>query len=74
MSATPFQTEAWTEYGIGTIVLFLRFFARWRVVGFKGWQGDDYFAIGVLIFWTVSLQRNIVVGREAWLTCVLDIA
>jgi hypothetical protein len=53
MGATPFQTEAWTEYGIGTLFLFLRYFARWKAVGFKGWQGDDYFAILVLVFWTV---------------------
>lgn len=53
MGATPFQKEAWTEYGIGTLVLFLRYFARWKAVGFKEWQGDDYFAIAVLVFWTV---------------------
>lgn len=53
MGATPFQTEAWTEYGIGTLILFLRYFARWKAVGFKGWQGDDYFALLVLVFWTV---------------------
>lgn len=54
MSATPFQTEAWTEYGLGTLILFLRFFARLKAVGIKGWQGDDWFAVVVLIFWTVS--------------------
>jgi len=51
--ATPFQAEAWAEYGIGTLVLFLRFFARWKVVGIKGWKGDDVFAFFVLVFWTV---------------------
>ncbi len=51
--ATPFQTEAWTEYGIGVLVLFLRFFARWKTVGFKGWQSDDWFAVASLFFWTV---------------------
>jgi hypothetical protein len=51
--ATPFQTEAWTEYGLGTLVLFLRYFARWKTVGFKGYQGDDYFALAALVFWTV---------------------
>lgn len=51
--ATPFQTEAWTEYGLGVLVILLRIFARWKIVGFN-WQGDDYFAILCLIFWTVS--------------------
>lgn len=42
------------RYGLGTIILFLRYFARWKAVGFKGFQGDDYFAIVSLFFWTVS--------------------
>ncbi|KAJ6442704.1 srpk [Purpureocillium lavendulum] len=46
-------TEAWTEYGLGVVILFLRFFSRWKTVGFKGWEGDDAFAILVLLFWTV---------------------
>lgn len=60
--ATPFQTEAWTEYGLGTLVLLLRYFARWKSVGFMGWKGDDYFALAALVFWTVcrldSAQRR----------------
>lgn len=56
MSVTPFQTEAWTEYGLGTVVLLLRYFARWKTVGFKNWQGDDLFAVLALVFWTVSLR------------------
>lgn len=52
--ATPFQTEAWTEYGIGVIIILLRIFARFRVVGIKNWQGDDYFTFVVLAFWTVK--------------------
>ena len=53
MATTPFQTEAWAEYGLGVFVLLLRFFSRWKTVGFKNWEGDDYFAILVLVFWTV---------------------
>lgn len=52
MSTTPFQAEAWTEYGIGVIILLLRLYARWKVVGFK-WQGDDWFTVAALVFWTV---------------------
>jgi hypothetical protein len=54
MAATPFQTEAWTEYGIGVLILLLRYYARWKVVGFRGWQGDDWFAVLALVFWTVG--------------------
>jgi len=63
MGATPFQTEAWAEYGIGTLVLFLRYFARWRAVGFKGWSGDDYFSILVLVFWTLELCMLELIGQ-----------
>ncbi|KAE8376036.1 hypothetical protein BDV26DRAFT_294452 [Aspergillus bertholletiae] len=52
---TPFQKEAWTEYGIGAVIILVRIFARFRVVGVKNWQGDDYFAFVVLAFWTVNL-------------------
>lgn len=52
--STPFQKEAWTEYGIGTVVLFLRIVARIKVVGVKNWQGDDYFTLVALVFWTVG--------------------
>lgn len=55
--STQFQTEAWTEYGIGLVILFLRYFARWKVVSFKGWEGDDYFAVLTLVFWTVGTTR-----------------
>ncbi|VTT59584.1 unnamed protein product [Fusarium fujikuroi] len=62
--ATPFQTEAWTEYGLGTLVLFLRYFARWKTVGFKGYQGDDYFALAALVFWTCELVMLELIGQS----------
>ncbi|KAF4998551.1 hypothetical protein FGRMN_3078 [Fusarium graminum] len=64
MPATPFQTEAWTEYGLGAIVLFLRYFARWKTVGFKGYQGDDYFALAAMVFWTSELVMLELIGQS----------
>ncbi|KXX83469.1 hypothetical protein MMYC01_200075 [Madurella mycetomatis] len=64
MAATPFQTEAWTEYGIGVIILLLRYFARWKIVGFRGWQGDDYFAVLALVFWTAELCMLELIGQN----------
>ncbi|KAB8230216.1 uncharacterized protein BDW43DRAFT_321646 [Aspergillus alliaceus] len=61
--ATPFQTEAWTEYLIGTVIILLRIFARFRVVGIKNWQGDDYFAFVVLAFWTAELTMLELIGQ-----------
>ncbi|PWI69168.1 hypothetical protein PCL_01553 [Purpureocillium lilacinum] len=43
--STPFQIEAWTEYGLGVVILFLRFLSRWKTAGFRGWKGDDTFAL-----------------------------
>lgn len=58
MPATPFQKEAWTEYGIGVVILFVRLFARHKVVGIRSWQGDDYFTIVALAFWTVRKKTG----------------
>lgn len=52
MTATPFQTEAWTEYAIGMCVLLARIIARCTAIGLK-WDGDDYFALLAVFFWTV---------------------
>lgn len=48
-----FPPEVWIEYGIGVLVLLLRYFTRWKTVGFKGWEGDDYLALVVFVCWTV---------------------
>ncbi|KAK1970016.1 hypothetical protein LY78DRAFT_722089 [Colletotrichum sublineola] len=61
--ATPFQTEAWTEYGFGVLVILLRIFSRWKIVGFN-WQGDDYFAVLCLIFWTLELVMLELIGQN----------
>ncbi|KAF4207618.1 hypothetical protein CNMCM8927_002695 [Aspergillus lentulus] len=62
--ATPFQKEAWTEYGIGVLIILGRIFARWKVVGVKNWQGDDYFAIIAMLFWTAELTMLELIGQH----------
>lgn len=44
-----FLREIWGLFIAGTIVLLLRLVVRLRTVGFRGLQGDDYFAVGGLI-------------------------
>ncbi|CZR58660.1 related to integral membrane protein PTH11 [Phialocephala subalpina] len=51
---SPYQTELWTEYGIGMVIFILRFFARWKVVGFANFAWDDFFAFVAMILWTVD--------------------
>lgn len=50
--ATPFQKEAWTEYALGILILFLRIFVRCRNISLN-WDGDDYFAAIAVFFWAV---------------------
>ncbi|KUJ21838.1 uncharacterized protein LY89DRAFT_385616 [Mollisia scopiformis] len=49
-----FLREEWTLYGIGVVVILLRFFARIRTVGFRGFQGDDYMSILTLAMFTMD--------------------
>jgi len=35
--------ETWALYGAGSLLIFLRSLCRWRMVGFRGFDFDDYF-------------------------------
>lgn len=37
-----FLKEMWTWFGVGALVILLRFFVRIRMVGPRGLKGDDY--------------------------------
>ncbi|PGH08929.1 hypothetical protein GX51_00986 [Blastomyces parvus] len=69
--ATPFQTEAWTEYGIGLLILFIRIIYRCRLIGRK-WDGDDYFAALAVIFWTAELCMLELIGQYGSTTGIND--
>ncbi|ETS79912.1 hypothetical protein PFICI_07441 [Pestalotiopsis fici W106-1] len=49
-----FLAEVWGLYGVGCLLLTLRFFVRVKTVGFMGMRGDDFFALLVLIFYTLD--------------------
>lgn len=51
---SEFLPEVWALYGVGVAVLLLRFATRIKTVGFKGFQGDDYFSILTLAFFTMD--------------------
>lgn len=60
-SLKPLITEFWVEYALGTAVMLVRFYARWKVAGFKNPQLDDWFIF--LAF--VSLEDSRVQSRIA---------
>ncbi|KAK7193338.1 uncharacterized protein CC84DRAFT_1255281 [Paraphaeosphaeria sporulosa] len=49
---SSFLAEIW--YGIGLTIITLRYIARIRSVGFRGFQGDDYIAIVSLALYTAD--------------------
>lgn len=53
MPINHIRTEGWTEYAVGILILVCRVVCRVRVVGLK-WDGDDYFTIVAIFFWTVG--------------------
>ncbi|WYZ46646.1 hypothetical protein EsH8_IX_000871 [Colletotrichum jinshuiense] len=69
--ATPFQVEAWTEYAIGLLVLLIRIAYRSSIVG-TNWEGDDYFAVAAVFFWTGELVMLELIGRFGSITGMND--
>jgi hypothetical protein len=68
---SPFQTEAWSEYGVGMVVLLTRLGARiWQ----KGLNldGDDYFAALSIIFFTAELVMLELIGQYGSITGMSD--
>ncbi|KAH7475631.1 hypothetical protein FOMA001_g10753 [Fusarium oxysporum f. sp. matthiolae] len=49
-----FIIESWTLYVFGTLILFSRFAVRFKTVGWRSLQGDDFFSVLVLIFYAVD--------------------
>ncbi|KAF1936324.1 hypothetical protein EJ02DRAFT_438622 [Clathrospora elynae] len=68
---TPFQAEAWIEYAIGMIILFTRIAARCSQIGLK-WDGDDYFAVLAVVFFTGELVMLELIGQFGSITGMSD--
>lgn len=46
--------EVWILYGFGMLLFALRLFVRLRTIGFRNFQGDDWFTFLVIAFYTVD--------------------
>lgn len=51
---SQFLPEIWGLFGVGTVILLLRFAVRARTLGIFGYQLEDAFALSVLANWTYS--------------------
>lgn len=49
-----YMPEVWGLFGVGAVILGLRFFVRIRSVGIRGMQGDDYMSIGVFLCYLID--------------------
>lgn len=47
-----FLREVWGLFGVGVGIMVLRFIVRIRAVGIRGFEGDDWTAIAVLLCYT----------------------
>lgn len=71
MPYNPFTTEAWTEYGVGILILLARITARCSRIGLK-WEGDDYFALLSVFFFTGELVMLHLIGVLGSITGMTD--
>ncbi|KAH8154700.1 uncharacterized protein LAJ45_01231 [Morchella importuna] len=67
-----FLTESWSYLGTAAIFVFLRTFARWKVVGFRNFKPDDYLMFFALFCFTLeSTAAHLVItwgGTNSYLT------
>ena len=47
-----FLKEVWGLFGVGVAIMAVRFIVRTRAVGVRGFEGDDWVAIAVLLCYT----------------------
>ena len=67
MPLNPFTTEAWSEYAVGMVILLTRIGARCTQVGWH-WEGDDYFAVLSVLFFSAELSMLQLIGENGSIT------
>jgi hypothetical protein len=71
MPLNPFTTEAWSEYAVGMAILLTRIGARCTQVGWR-WDGDDYFAVFAVLFFSAELSMLQLIGDNGSITGMND--
>lgn len=58
-----FSLEVWTLYAVSVLVILTRVFARWKMVGFKQFQADDYLMLLAAVRKTTNFRVIILLTR-----------
>lgn len=58
MSTSSFVTEAFTLLGVGLSVIGLRTFLRYKQVGFRQFEADDYLILAAAVSLSPQRPRN----------------
>ena len=51
---TAIIIECRVEYAVNSVIIALRFFARWKTLGWRGFYWDDFFAFASWVFASVG--------------------
>ncbi|KAK6526615.1 hypothetical protein TWF694_005197 [Orbilia ellipsospora] len=62
--------EQWAEYGVGMAVFVLRIIARIKVVGLKGFSGDDYLIPFAMLFYTTQLVTHQIIHNDGLIIAI----
>ncbi|KAF3764033.1 hypothetical protein M406DRAFT_261273 [Cryphonectria parasitica EP155] len=57
--------ETWALYGVSSALIFLRSLCRWRMVGFRGFEPDDYLVCFSWVVYTIMTYAADVCDRHA---------
>ncbi|OHE99426.1 hypothetical protein CORC01_05226 [Colletotrichum orchidophilum] len=70
-----FLKEIWTWFGVGALVILLRFFVRIRMVGPRSLRGDDYAMLVTLFLYTVCfVMVDLIDMARMWTSQLLRLA
>ncbi|PGH07221.1 hypothetical protein AJ79_06325 [Helicocarpus griseus UAMH5409] len=54
--------ETWAEFSVGSCIILLRILTRWKLVGFRGFQADDYLIVPAWFSYAAMTAMAHIVG------------
>lgn len=65
MAYSEALVETWCLYGVGSLMIALRSLCRWRMVGFRGFDPDDYIVLFSWVVYSIMTYAADVCDRHA---------